>query len=119
VSSLCNELESNGFKLFSIGSPTDAPEFFAQAKNEYPLDPKISGDVHWDAFSDSLWGGLDACSESKIALVIRDATVFSEGCPKDYDIALDCMSDAAREVEAEKQNEGMEKAEIVLVVGVG
>jgi hypothetical protein len=29
------------------------------------------------------------------------------------------MSDAAREVEAEKQNEGMEKAEIVLVVGVG
>ncbi|REJ97818.1 MAG: hypothetical protein DWQ34_00990 [Planctomycetota bacterium] len=119
VNSHCDELESQGFQLFSIEKPADAADFFLQVKAKYPLDPEISGKVHWDAFADSLWGGLDARSEPKLALVIQDASEFSHASPRDYEIALSCMSDAAKEVEAEKRKEGHENAMIVLVVGVG
>lgn len=36
----------------------DDCSFFMYAKNYFPLDPPISGKVHWDAFSDSLFEGL-------------------------------------------------------------
>lgn len=118
VSLTCTTLEQHGFKIFSIGTVDDAEAFFDQVKDAFPLDPAISGKVNWDAFADSLWGGLDACDESKIALVIGDATEFSETNDRGFNMAINCLADAASEVEAEKQSGGDENAEIVVVIGV-
>lgn len=114
----CAELESHGFTLFVIDRPMDTQEFFAQAKAAFPFDPTISGDVHWDAFADSLWGGLDACQYWKIAIVIQDATAFRKARRRDYDIAITCLTEVAKDVEAEKHVNGHEEAEIVVLVGI-
>lgn len=113
------DLESDGFRLFIIGKVHSSQEFFKQAKTAFPLDPAISGNIHWDAFADSLWGGLDACVESKIALIIRDLSEFKKTNQQDYKIALSCMTDAAKEVEAEKHIEGFNETEILVLIGMG
>jgi hypothetical protein len=118
IPSLCTTLQARGFRLFSIGKPTDSHDFFRQAKAAYPFDPDISGNVHWDAFADSLWGGLDACAESRIALIIQDATEFAENSAGDYKLALSCLADAATGVETDKRAGGDEHAEIIIVVGL-
>lgn len=118
VATLCESMQNDSFTVFSLGLASDAPSFFAQAKKVFPLDPPISGRVHWDALSDSLWGGLDACNAPKIALVIRDMTEFRDSNRQEYEVALSCLIDAASEVEAEKKSEGYNNAEIVVVVGI-
>jgi hypothetical protein len=96
---------------------TNSDDWFNQAKDAFPLDPPISGRVNWDAFADSLWGGLDACNQSKIALVIEDAVEFAAGSPREYNVALECLFESATEVESEKRKGGNDDAEIVVVIG--
>jgi len=112
------DLKTRGFAVHAIGKVTNSEDLFNQAKEAFPLDPPISGRVNWDAFADSLWGGLDACNQSKIALVIEDAVEFAADNPREYDLALECLVESANEVESEKRKEGKEAAEIVVVIGV-
>lgn len=119
IEDFCAAMQSDGFVLYVLDSVADAQSFFIEAKRTFPLDPPISGKVHWDAFSDSLWGGLDACKSSKIALVVRDADVFRLSDKAGFETALECMLDAGKEVEAEKRSEGKDDAEIVVVLGEG
>lgn len=118
IAAICKSMESEGFTVFLVETASDAQSFFTQAKKAFPLDPPISGRVHWDAFSDSLWGGLDACKESRVALVVRDITGFRESNKQEYEIAISCLTNTATEVEAEKKSEGYDNAEIVVVVGI-
>lgn len=115
---LIRDYKSNGFTVYSISKAIDSEQFFRHARVEFPLDPPISGNVHWDAFADSIWGGLDGCIDSKIVLVIEDATEFAQKSPGDFGIAIDCMTTAAQEVETEKRSEGNADAQIRIVVGV-
>lgn len=114
---ICEAMRSDGFVVFVMESVDNAQSFFREAKQAFPLDPLISGNVHWDAFADSLWGGLDASKSSKIALVLRDAGVFRHLDKPGYETAVECMLDAAKEVETEKKSEGIVDAEIVIVLG--
>jgi hypothetical protein len=118
IGSFCSQLKALAFKLYCIRSPIDSKDFFEQVRSAYPLDPAISGDVNWDAFADSIWGGLDACPDLKIALVINDVTVFRESNYQEFEVALDCLQTAATEVEAEKRNRGQNEAEIIIVIGI-
>jgi hypothetical protein len=118
INDLCAELASRGFTLFSIDKPKDAQHFFILAKAAFPFNPAISGRVHWDAFADSLWGGLVEHPAGKLALVICDATAFRETSGRDFGIAMECLLDAASQVEAEKRNNGDEQAEIRVLVGI-
>lgn len=44
--------------------------FFKEIVNQsIPLDPPLSGKVHYDAFNDSLWGGLSEIPSEKVALI--------------------------------------------------
>jgi hypothetical protein len=44
--------------------------FFKEIVNQsLPLDPPLSGNVHYDAFNDSLWGGLSELPSEKVALI--------------------------------------------------
>lgn len=115
----CAAMQGDGFVVYVLDNVGDARSFFIEAKRTFPLDPPISGKVHWDVFSDSLWGGLDACKSSKIALVVRDANVFRLSDKPGFETAIECMLDAGKEVEAEKHSEGKDDAEIVVVLGEG
>jgi len=118
MANTCSELSDQQFTVYSIERPLNAVDFFAQAKKRFPLDPPISGAVHWDAFADSISGGLDANPKSRIALVIQDATPFQVSHKPDFEMALECLCEAAKEVEGLKRDDGHEDASIVIVVGV-
>lgn len=47
----------------------DAKAFFSKVKNELPFDPPITGSIHYDAFSDSLWEGIVNLKKEKVAIV--------------------------------------------------
>ncbi|MAT38747.1 MAG: hypothetical protein CL946_04005 [Ectothiorhodospiraceae bacterium] len=117
VEQLCRELTSQGYSVFEVGKPTDERDFLQQARLKYPLDPPISGNVHWDAFADSIWGGLDACCSPKIVLVVRDASDLRRNNPSEFALAIDSMLEAMEGVEAEKHEAGEEEASMLLVVG--
>jgi len=64
-------LDSEGFHVVQLDGEyiSDACTFYEQATRILPLDPPIVGAVNWDAFVDSVWGGLDDLGEQKVAVV--------------------------------------------------
>jgi hypothetical protein len=118
VDTICAELAAQGFTLFAIDKPSDTSGFFSLVKSAFPLDPPISGRIHWDAFDDSLWGGLDEVESGKVALVVRDAVSFRTSNYEDFQLAIEIIERVASEVQQEKRNEGDPAAEILVIVGV-
>lgn len=118
VGSTCESLLEQGFTLYTIDKPLTPVEFFSEAREKFPLDPLLSGRVHWDAFVDSIAGGLDASPSSKIGLVVRDASTFKRSFGYDFQVAIDSMSEAAEETESLKREDGDEEATIFVVVGI-
>ena len=115
---MCSELESEGYTLFTIDRVRNAAEFFEAVKSSFPLDPPISGRVNWDAFSDSLWSGLETCQSDRVALVVLDATEFQKNDSRAFDLLVECMVDAAHQVEDEKQLGKQADVRIQVVIGV-
>jgi len=107
-----------GFRFFSSGTCSDAQSFFSNAKAVLPLDPPISGSVNWDAFRDSLYGGLDASTEQRIAIVVDDASVFRTDDPVGFETACECLFGSAAEIEQDKISDGERNFEVVVLVGV-
>lgn len=64
-------LSKQGYKVLEIDGKNifDAKSFFKNVKDTLPFDPPISGRVHWDAFSDSLWEGIMNLGKQKVAIV--------------------------------------------------
>jgi hypothetical protein len=66
-----HELRSHKYCIYELNGHDiqDAHSFFHKIKEILPLDPPLSGNVHWDAFRDSVRGGIDRLCESKVAVV--------------------------------------------------
>lgn len=60
-----------------------------------PLDPALSGMVHWDALEDSLFEGLVELNSTQIAIVWRDPDNFSAGDKWSYGQAMDVFGRVA------------------------
>jgi hypothetical protein len=64
---LATRLRTEGVVVYEIDGSTvrDAISFLAVARKRLPLDPPIANDSpNWDAFSDSLFGGIDLQGEA-------------------------------------------------------
>lgn len=113
-----DEYASVGYRVFSIGNPSDSSEFFRAAKEQLPLDPPLSGKINWDAFKDSIYGGLDAACDEKMAIVFDDASQFREIDRIGFEVACECLLESAREVEEDKIADGKMDTNVVVLVGV-
>ncbi len=124
VPQLRADLEQSGFKLYVIDAPKNAKEFISLVGGIFPLNPPLSKkSIHWDAFADSLGGGLIDCSDSKIALIINDATAFRDAnelrlSMPEFEIAMHCLLKESKLATDEKQRLGQRDACIRVVVGI-
>ncbi len=75
----------------------DGPSFIAQAGRDLPLDPPVLT-PHWDAFPDSLYGGIIAAEIDKFALVWLAADVLLDHDPETFVNALQSFTDVAHDL---------------------
>jgi hypothetical protein len=112
-------LDQAGFLLLEIDGAEvrDARSFFAQAKRTLPLDPPLEGTVNWDAFSDSLWQGIDNLSTPRMALLWTAVHNMLERGLTDLLAAADALSSVARSVR--DPSSGIDRPTDVLLFFVG
>jgi hypothetical protein len=114
-------LRQNGFHLFELDGEQvrDAASFFHAVVRSLPLDPPLSGSVNWDAFIDSVWGGLDDLGEERVALVwIAAERMLEKGLP-DLLIAVDCFQQLAASVRAPDTGISTPALMLVFLIGDG
>lgn len=116
---LRTSLKKNGFRIFQLDGEdiVDAESFFKKIVRVVPQDPPLSGKCNWDAFTDSLWGGLDELAEENVAFIWTKAeNMFEHGIP-DLFTALDCFKELALSVA--NQEYGISKPVRLLIFLVG
>jgi hypothetical protein len=99
--------ELNGKEIY------DAKSFFIAAKLVLPMDPPLSGKVNWDAFSDSLWYGIDNLNQQKIAVLWKQADNMMNLEARNFQIAVECFEDVATSI-VEESNEKNLKSDILI-----
>ena len=112
-------LSQNSFRIFELDEHDikDAQSFFIRSVSLFPQDPPLSGRVNWDAFLDSLRGGLDQLGEKRVAFVWTDAEKMLEHGLADLLIAVGCFEQLAADVATSE--DGISKAVELLVFLVG
>jgi hypothetical protein len=76
----------------------DGVSFFQVARGALPLDPPLGGGMSWDAFSDSLWGGLDVLGTKRVAILWTAVERVLEHGLQDMLQVVECVLDVARSV---------------------
>lgn len=112
-------LKKKGFRIFQMDGDNvkDAKSFFKKIVNVFPQDPPLSGKCNWDAFTDSLWGGLDEIAQERVAFIwTRVEEMFEYGIP-DLFTALDCFKELGSSVS--NQDYGISKPVQLLIFLVG
>ena len=90
-------------------SIVDSESFFRSILTRLPLNPPLWGPaVVWDAFKDSLLGGIDdiADKESHIAIVWKDTEKMMEHDPRGFALAISCFEQIVRNVAIEEYDVG-------------
>ncbi len=93
-------LKQYGFCVFELigESIEDAQSFFAKAHNLFPQDPPLGSRVNWDAFLDSLRGGLANLEEKRVAFIWTNAEKMLGHGIADLFIAAECFQQLASDV---------------------
>lgn len=75
IKELVKYLEQEHFAIYELDGTgiNDIKTFFKTIINVLPLDPPLSGNVNYDAFVDSVWGGFDTLGRERVALVWTDS----------------------------------------------
>jgi Barstar (barnase inhibitor) len=69
------------FVLSSEGASSRA-DFFDAVRTGLRLDPPLIGSKSWDAFSDSLWSGIDGVDSSVVVITWRELQTWAGTHPK-------------------------------------
>jgi hypothetical protein len=75
---------------------SDAESFFRAVIRALPLDPPLSGKVHWDALADSLFYGLIEGPAKNIQIYWQSPGVFFKNDLESFSLALRCLSEVGR-----------------------
>lgn len=96
-------LSECGWSIYQLDGIGDAPTLFSVVKQKLPLDPPLSGNVNWNALSDSLWYGLVAQPPQKVAICWLDAHLLLQCDSAAFLIAVECFQDVALMLRDESQ----------------
>lgn len=95
ISDVRSALTAAEFKVYRLSGITSVEDFFLHVRDDLPMAPPISGQVHWDAFSDSLWGGLDETGDERIAIFWENADQLLMKDSESFQIAIEIFSHVA------------------------
>jgi hypothetical protein len=114
-------LNRNGFHIFELNGQNvaDAQSFFSTVISSFPQDPPLSGRVNWDAFLDSLWGGLDSLGEKRVAFIWINVEKMLDHGLADLFIAAECFQQLASDVATDKYGISQPVELFVFLVGEG
>jgi hypothetical protein len=93
----------------------DRPSFFEAVRVTLPLDPPVVGCDSWDALSDSLWEGLYALADRRIAVVWPNARTMASVAAADFEMALNVLRDVAGLLADERATRGHPKEVSIIV----
>lgn len=93
-------LRQNNWRVFEIdGSDIeDKPSLLAKVADHLPHEPDLIARDSWDAWVDTLWGGLAGLNEERVAFVWTHAErMLVRGLP-DLLTAVECIQNLASDV---------------------
>lgn len=111
-----HQLKDDGFYVIEFECRGSVIELFREFKQKLPLDPPISGNVNWDAFTDSLWSGINDLENDLVALVWRDAWKLRQADNPSFEIAQEVLSTVACQLTAGAYGASRRKVVRVILV---
>ncbi|CRK84587.1 barstar family protein [Neobacillus massiliamazoniensis] len=63
-----------------------------------PLDPPLSGNVNYDSFTDSLWGGIEGLHSEKVAIIWSNFNKMLDKGLNDFLKISECICNIAEEL---------------------
>ena len=116
-SEIITALPERGYTVYQLSDAVDYKSFFSSGARVFPLDPPIGELTSWDAFSDSLWYGLNNSGHRRIAICWTDAGVMLQNDPAQFDVATQCLADVADQLHSDPESH-VERL-IILLFGDG
>ncbi|WP_251862290.1 barstar family protein [Clostridium sp. Marseille-Q2269] len=94
------QIEDMDYKIYYINGEriSTIDELFVCIKDRLPLDPPLSGNVNFDAFVDSLWGGLDNQDYEKIVIFWQYPNELMKQDKKRFEKLIQCINEVAKEL---------------------
>ncbi len=93
----------------------DRVSFFDAVRATFPLDPPLVGSRSWDAMSDSLWEGLYALPDQRIAILWPNARTMASAALPDFETAVNVLTDVATLLADPRATKGNPKEVTVIV----
>ncbi len=105
----------DGWRVFRLPAGIDSRQaFFDAVRATLPLDPPLKGNRSWDALSDSVWSGLDACAENGFVVVWPRYTRMRDAAPADFATATDVLAEVAASLADPEATAGAPKRLVIL-----
>ncbi|MFB9905743.1 barstar family protein [Allokutzneria oryzae] len=82
--------------VIPAGEHSGREGFFRAIDRVIRLSPPLLSARSWDAFSDSLWEGIDSLGSDRIVIIWPDSSALSDGFPEEFELALAVLDDVAR-----------------------
>ncbi|MEI7410016.1 barstar family protein [Pectobacterium aroidearum] len=103
LDALSSEYEKKGYVIMKscFSQAKDIYDVFDEIKISLPLDPPLYSRCNFDAFSDSMFSGLDSLENDKVCVFLVDIKKALRDDSKNYNILLDIFSDNLSYLEAE------------------
>ena len=95
---MIENLRDAGFFVIEFDGGESAAAFFEEVKDKLPLDPPLSGRVNWNAFSDSLWSGLNDLAAEAVVVVWRGASRLQHADSWSFAVAQDIFAEVASQL---------------------
>ena len=91
---LVAKLRAEGWPVYVIdGAPASGAALHEAVRASLPQDPPLGPTPHWDALLDSVWGGIGALGEKRVAIVWLGSSQLERGDPDAYRIAKEILTD--------------------------
>jgi Barstar (barnase inhibitor) len=86
-----------GWRIFTLPEGIrDKGSFFGAVRETLPLDPPLGTGHKWEAVADSVWGGLDALADRRVAIVWPASFRMALVAPEDFEQAREMFAGVAR-----------------------
>ncbi|MCG8708583.1 hypothetical protein JHU04_001796 [Brenneria sp. 4F2] len=95
LNNLVDEYEKKGHTVIisRFERAVNIYDVFDEIKKSLPLDPPLYSKCHFDAFSDSIYGGLDLLEKNNMCVFLVGMTQALKDDVKGYHLILDILVD--------------------------
>ena len=120
VETLRREANQAGYRTFVLPEGVnDRASFFDAVRSTLPLDPPVVSSHSWDALSDSLWEGLFALEDQRIAILWPGTHTMAHTAAPDLEMALNVLRDVTGSLADPTATSNRPKVVAVVVHGDG